>query len=301
MRTTCAMRIDQRRVSPTPSTAGEHVAIGRTLASAPSPTARRRRQQKASTCRSRRVSPAPLVKSPLSSLRPRPKQQAHPFDAQPVELVDRAQDRQPPPSVRRRRQPDRLHHAVEHLAVVDLDHIVAARDPQRLEAIGRHHADLRIRRGRGRADRVGVELHELAEASWSRLLVAEHPARAIGAVGFRQPVVVLGDIARERRGQVIAQRQPLLVVVLEREHALVRPILVGQKLAERVGIFDERRLDRLEPIERVDLADLGDHRFGGGEIAGVAVCESARQRGAGAGGNVGVVGHRRSISGKSAG
>ena len=41
-----------------------------------------------------------------------------------------------------------------------------------------------------------------------------------------QPVVILGDMARERRGQVIAQRQPLLVVVLEREHALVRPILV---------------------------------------------------------------------------
>ena len=241
------------------------------------------------------------MKSPLSSLRPYPKQQAHAIDAKPVELIDRAQDGQPPPGIGVAAKPDRLHQSVEHLAIVDLDDVVAARDPQRLEAIGGHHADFRIRRRRRRADRVGVELHELAEAPGARLLVAKHPARAIGAIGLRQPVVVLGDIARERRGQVIAQRQPLLVVVLEREHALVRPILVGQKLAERVGVFDERRLDRLEPVERVDLADPGDHRFGGGEIAGVAISKSARQRGAGAGGNVGHVGHRRSISGKSAG
>ena len=218
----------------------------------------------------------------------------------PVELVDRAQNRQPPPGVRFAAKPDRLHHAIEHLAVVDLDHVVAARDPQRLEAVGGHHANLGVSGGRRRADRVGVELHELAEAPRPRLLVAEHPAGAIRAVGFRQPVVVLGDIARERRGQVIAQRQPLLVVVLEREHALVRPVLVGQKLAERVGIFDERRLHRLEPIERIHFANFGHHRFGGGDVACVAVGESARQHGAYAAGHVGF-GHRRSISGKRGG
>jgi hypothetical protein len=41
----------------------------------------------------------------------------------------------------------------------------------------------------------------------------------------------------------------LLVVVLEREHALVRPVEIGQELAERLGIFDERRLHGLEAIE----------------------------------------------------
>ena len=92
--------------------------------------------------------------------------------------------------------------------------------------------------GDRRADRVGVELHELAEAAGARLLVAEHPAGAIAAIGLRQRVEILGDVAGERRGQVVAQRQPLLVVVLEREHALVRPVLVGQEFAERVGVFD---------------------------------------------------------------
>ena len=121
---------------------------------------------------------------------------------------------------------------------------------------------------RGRADRVGVELHELAEAPRPRLLVAEHPAGAVAAIGLRQRVEILGDIAGERRGQVVAQRQPLLVVVLEREHALVRPVLVGQELAERLGVFDERRLDRLEAVELDRSRGSPRASLGRGEIAG---------------------------------
>ena len=99
-----------------------------------------------------------------------------------------------------------------------------------------------------RADRIGVELHELAEAARARLLVAEHAARAIAAIGLRQLVEIFRDMAGQRRGQVVAQRHPLLVVVLQRKHALVRAVLVGQELAERVGIFDQRRLDRIEAV-----------------------------------------------------
>jgi len=49
---------------------------------------------------------------------------------------------------------------------------------------------------------------------------------------------VLGGEARQRRGQVVAQRHPLLVIVLQSEHTLVRTVGVGQELAERVGIFE---------------------------------------------------------------
>jgi hypothetical protein len=66
----------------------------------------------------------------------------------------------------------------------------------------------------GRADRVGVELHELAEPARPRLFVAEHPARPIGAVGQLDVVDVFGDMTGQRRGQVIAQAHPLLVIVL---------------------------------------------------------------------------------------
>jgi hypothetical protein len=91
------------------------------------------------------------------------------------------------------------------------------------------------------------------------LFVAEHPSGAIGAVGQLDVVEILGDVARQRRGQVIAQRQPLIVIVLEREHALVGPVLVRQELAQRIGVFDEGRFHRLETEALVNQPDLGHH------------------------------------------
>ena len=220
-------------------------------------------------------------------------QQPHAVDAEPVELVDRAQHGEPPSRIRLAAEADGFQHAVEHLAVVDLDHVLAARDAERLHRVGRHHADLGIGRRRRAAHRVGVELHELAEAARARLLVAEHPAEAIAAIGLGQRVEILGDIARERRGQVVAQRQPLLVVVLEREHALVRPVLVGQELAERVGVFDRRRLHRLEAVALIDVADGVGHAPGRRDLGRPAVGETARQARLQL---VGFVGHDRATS-----
>ena len=102
-------------------------------------------------------------------------------------------------------------------------------------------------------------------------------ADAIGAIGLWQPVEILRDETRQRRGQIVAQRQPLLVVVLKGKDALVGPVLIGQELAERVGVFDRRRLERLEAIELIDLADDVEHPAGGGEFAGLAVGEPARR------------------------
>ncbi len=172
---------------------------------------------------------------------------------------------------------DRLHHAVENLAVVDLDAIVAARDAELLQRVGGHHAEFGVGGGAGRADRVGVELQELAEAARARLLVAEHGAAAIGAIGLGQALEMFGEMAGERRGQVIAQRQPLLVVVLEGKHALVGPVLIGQEFSERVGIFDGRGLDRLEAVELVNPPDRAEHGVDGGDFVGAAIGEAARQ------------------------
>ena len=117
-------------------------------------------------------------------------------------------------------------------------------------------ASAATRRG---ADRVGVELGELAEAPRSRLLVAPHRANLIAAEGLGQALKILGDVAGERRGQIVAEREPLLVVVLEGEHALVGPVLVGQELAERVGIFDGRRIERLEAVGLEHASDGAEH------------------------------------------
>ena len=113
---------------------------------------------------------------------------------------------------------------------------------QRLHRIRRHHADLGVGGDARRAHRVRIELHELAKASRPRLFVPKHPAGAIAAIRFWQRVEILRDVAGERRGQVVAERQPRFVLVLEGEHALVRAVLVGQEFSERLGVFDERRL-----------------------------------------------------------
>src|SRR6185369_11490820 len=82
---------------------------------------------------------------------------------------------------------------------------------------------------------------------------------------------------RQRRGQVVAQRDPLLVVVLEREHALIGPVLVGEEFAERVGIFHRRRLHRLKTVELEDLADFLHHRPRRRDLGGAAIGQPARQ------------------------
>jgi len=108
------------------------------------------------------------------SHRPAPKQKSHAFRAKLVQLVDRPQHLQPAPRILVTAKTYRLQHAVEHLAVVDADNVVATLDAERLHHVSHHHRHFGIRRDAWRADGIGVELHELAEAAGAGLLVAEH-------------------------------------------------------------------------------------------------------------------------------
>src|SRR3984885_915250 len=197
--------------------------------------------------------------------------------AEPVVFVDGAQHGEALAGVGLAGKPDAVEYAVEHFAVIHLHNVAAARNAERFDGVGRHHAHFRIGRRRSRTDGVGIELHELAEAARARLFVAIDMADAIAAIGFRQRVEILGDITGERRGQIVAQRQPLLVVVEKGEHALIGTILVGQEFAERVGIFKGRRLDRLEAVELIDRTNLLDHRAGRCDLARRAVFEAPGQ------------------------
>ena len=102
-------------------------------------------------------------------------------------------------------------------------------------------------------------MRELAIAARTGLFVPPDRTGLITAEGLWQRVVVLRHIAGERRGQVVAQRQPLLVIVLKGEDALVRPVFVGQELAERIRIFKSGRLQRVEAIAFIDLANARKH------------------------------------------
>ncbi|ENN88942.1 hypothetical protein RHSP_10272 [Rhizobium freirei PRF 81] len=83
----------------------------------------------------------------------------------------------------------------------------------------------------------------------------------------------------QRRRQVVTQRHPLLVVILKREHAFVRPVAVGQEFAERIGVFEQRRFDRIETIMLVNRPDLGGHLVDGANVAGRTIDKATRQAG----------------------
>jgi len=174
----------------------------------------------------------------------------------------------------------RVSHPIEHFAVIHLHEIAAARNAERFHRVGRHHAHLGVGRGRRGAYRVGVELHELAEAAGAGLFVAIDVAGAIAAIGLWQRLEIFCHVTRQRRGQIVAQRYPLLVVVLEREHALVRPVLVRQEFAERVGELHRRRFHRLKTVALVDLADSLDHLARGSNRGRTTIFQPARQAGA---------------------
>src|SRR5262249_46046608 len=94
----------------------------------------------------------------------RPKEGAHAVRSEPIIFIDRGYHGDSPPAIRSPAEPGRLQHPIEHLAVVHLHHVAAARDAERFHRIGGHHAHLGIGGHRRGADGVGVELHELAKA-----------------------------------------------------------------------------------------------------------------------------------------
>jgi hypothetical protein len=148
-------------------------------------------------------------------------------------------------------------------------------------ALHRHGDDLGVGLGAVRADRVGVALHELAEPAGTGLLVAPDRTVGIAAERLRQAVPVLGGEAGQRRGQVVAQRHPLVVVVGQREDAFVGAVGVRQELAERIGVFERPGLQRLEAPTLIDAADGRQDGAFGGHVAGAAIDETAGRAGHG--------------------
>ena len=92
---------------------------------------------------------------------------------------------------------------------------------------------------------------------------------------------MFSDMAGERRCQIIAQRQPLLVIILERKHAFIRAILIRQKFAQRLGKFDKRRFQHVKPVKLVNAPDLSQHGFRGGHVHGITIGKAAWQMGVG--------------------
>jgi hypothetical protein len=77
---------------------------------------------------------------------------------------------------------------------------------------------------------------------------------------------LLGIDPRQRRGQVIAQREPVAGILLPGEHPGMGPVDIGQILAQRLERFHRRAVQRLEPPLAVDGRDGRQHLVPGRDL-----------------------------------
>ena len=81
-----------------------------------------------------------------------------------------------------------------------LQNILPTWNAKRFHRVGGHHADFGVGSGGGTANRISIELHELAVAARAWLFVAEDPALPVAAKGRWQELLVLGDVAGKGGG-----------------------------------------------------------------------------------------------------
>ena len=68
-------------------------------------------------------------------------------------------------------------------------------------------------------------------------------------------------MTRQGCGQIITQREPLVVFVLEGEHALIGAVLIGEKFSKVFRVFKSGRIERLEAIGFIHVTNGAQHRI----------------------------------------
>src|SRR5262249_10376039 len=133
----------------------------------------------------------------------------------------------------------------------------------------------------GRTDRVDVALIKLAEPSTLRPVGAPDRLNLIALEKPGQLVLILGDDPGQRHGEVVAQREVgragrLMVTPpqdLEKELVAFLPVLPEQRL----DVLEGRRLEWLEPVALVDLADDADDILPSADLLGQKIPRTARR------------------------
>ena len=147
----------------------------------------------------------------------------------------------------------------EHFSAKYIYAILSSWNPQRFHRISGHHADFGIGGWRGAAYRVSIELHELSVAAGAGFFIAEDPALAIAPKWRGQFLRILGHIPRERCCQIVAQAQPLLVIVLKGKHSSIGAILVWQKFPQRFRVFHKGLFHGFKAVGFVHTLDGSQH------------------------------------------
>ena len=170
-------------------------------------------------------------------------------------------------------------HRRQQLAVIQPDDEVG--EPELGQRVGHRRAQLRFDDRRGRAERVDVALVELAEAPARRTVGAPHRLNLVALEQARQLRLVMRDDARERHGQVVAQREVrlparlVLAALEDLEDELVA--LVAVLAEQRLEVLDRRRLERLEAVALVDALDDADDVLAAPHVFRQEVAHAARR------------------------
>ena len=68
----------------------------------------------------------------------------------------------------------------------------------------------------------------------------------------------------------------MLVVIFQRENAFIRPVGIGQKLAQRIGIFKGGSVQRIKAIALIDIRYGGNHALLQHKLRARHIAEPAR-------------------------
>src|SRR5262249_48319134 len=149
----------------------------------------------------------------------------------------------------------------QQLTVVQSNREVVEAEAQ--QDIRHRRENLRFDTWRGRSDRVEIALIELAKPPARGPIGAPDRLDLVALEEPRQLVLILRDRTGQRHGEVVAQGEVrfagvlVLAALQDLENQLVAFFAV---LAEqRLDVLERRRLERLEAVALVDVADNVDH------------------------------------------
>ena len=159
-------------------------------------------------------------------------------------------------------------------------------EPQLGQHVRRRGANLGLDQRRRRADGVDVALIELAEAPARRPVGPPHRLHLIPLEILGQLRLVVGDDARQRHREVVAQRQVrfaaglVLAALQDLENELVAFVAVLAQ--QRLEVLHRGRLDRLEAVALVDARHHRHHVLPAADVVGQEVAHPARGLGSSA-------------------
>jgi hypothetical protein len=178
--------------------------------------------------------------------------------AEPIDLVQHA-------LLRGVRDVERREQPAQELPVVEVDRERTERELAKDAVDDRRDLGVVRQRQRILADNVDVALVELAIAALLRALAAIDPLDLVAAERKVELVLVLGDVARQRYGEVEAQRElgQLALGLLERAgrlHEVHLLLGVAARLGQQhPGQLERRRLDGQEPEALEPAPDRVEH------------------------------------------